>query len=96
MHLEQNKHMDAKLLAFRQKKIERLLEKDILKVVASNKIVMPKEVPSSTQDFNSRFVDEIKDPYIDKTYKKSCLIVYTYNEKKNLVLTYSARISRVR
>lgn len=37
---------------------------------------------SSIQIFNSSFVDDIKDLYINKTNKKSYLVVYTYNDKK--------------
>lgn len=39
---------------------------------------------SSIQIFNSSFVDDIKDLYINKTNKKSYLVVYTYNDKKKI------------
>ena len=57
---------------------------------------MPEEIQSSTQVFNSHFVNDIKDPYTDKAYKKSCLVVHTYNnKKKNLVLMHLPKIPEV-
>ena len=102
MHLEQvkivsdkldtfiNKHADAQLSASGQKEIQKLLEKDVFKVV------MPEEVSSSTQVFNSSLVDNIKDPCNDKVYEKSRPVVHTYNdEKKNLMLMHSPKIPEV-
>lgn len=48
---------------------------------------MLKEVLSSVKVLNSRFVDNIKDLYINKAYKKSYPVIYIYNNKyKNLIL----------
>ena len=57
---------------------------------------MFKEVLSSIQIFNFNLVDNIKTLCNDKAYKKSHLVVHTYNdEKKNLVLMYSSKILEV-
>ena len=74
----------------RQKEIVRLLEKGVFKVVTTENI------PSNARIFNSRFVDEMKNPGTDKAYGKSRLVVQAYNDKdKNLVLTQLSRIQRV-
>ena len=81
-----NKHADSQLSASGQK--QGLFEKDVFKVVIPDKVVTPEEVPNSTQVFNSRFIDEIKDPYTNKAYGKSRLVVQADNDKdKNLELT---------
>ena len=72
-----NKHTDAELSTSRQKQIQKLFKKDIFKLVILNKI------PGSTQVFNFYFVDNIKDPCINKVDEKSCLIAYAYNDEKN-------------
>ena len=57
---------------------------------------MPDKVPNSTYGFNSRFVDNIKDSWIDRAYEKSHSVVHVYNnEKKNIVLGYLLKIPRV-
>lgn len=53
--------------ASKQKEITGLLEKGVFKVVTLE------EVPSNTRVFNSRFVNEIKDPCTDNAYEKSRL-----------------------
>ena len=91
-----NKHTNAQLSVSEQKKIQKLLEKDVFRVVTPNIIVMSEEVLSSTQVFNSSLVDNIKDPCNDKVYEKSRSLVHTYNnEKKNLVLMHSRKIPEV-
>ena len=76
--------------ASRQKEITEVYEKGVFKVVTTNSI------SSNAQIINSRFVDKIKNPDIDKEYKKSQLIVQAYNDKeKNLVLTQSPTIQWV-
>lgn len=42
-----NKNADIQLSASMQKEIKKLVEKDIFKVVTSNKIIIPEEVLSS-------------------------------------------------
>lgn len=91
--------MTIRLSTSGQKEIQKLPTKYTFKIVTFNKVIIPnnviipEEVPSSTQVFNSCFVDEIKDPYTDKAYKKSYLVVYTYNnKKKNLVLMHLSKI----
>ena len=67
--------------AFRLKEITGLLKKKIFEVIHH------KNIFSNARIFNFRFVDEIKHSDIDKTFKKSRLIIQTYNDmKKNLVL----------
>ncbi len=91
-----NKHANAQLFISGQKEIQKLVEKDVFKIVTPDKVVIPKEVPRSTQVFNSSLVDNIKDPCNDKVYEKSRPVVHTYNdEKKNLVLIHSPKIPEV-
>ena len=81
-----NKHADAGLSASGQKEIQGLLETDDFKVVISDKVVTPEEIPSNTQVFNSSLVDNIKDLCTNK-------VVHAYNDKKkNLVLMHSPKI----
>lgn len=95
-YFKENKYTNTQLSVSGQKKIEKLLEKDEFKDITSNKIVTSEKVLSITKVFNSRFFDNIKDLYIDKVYKKSCLIMHIYNcEKKNLVLRYLSKILEV-
>lgn len=68
-----NKHANAQLSAFGQK--QGVFEKNVFKIVILDKVVTPEEVPNSTQVFNSYFVDEVKDPYTDKVYEKSYLVM---------------------
>lgn len=57
---------------------------------------MLEEVPNNTQVFNFGLIDNIKDPYNNKAYEKSCLVIHTQNnEKKNLMLIYSPKIPEV-
>ena len=90
MHSKQNKNADSQPSISEQKEIQKLPEKDVFKVVTTEKI------PSSSQVFNFCFVDEIKDPCINKTYKKSRPVMHTYNDdEKNLMLIHSPKIPRV-
>ena len=80
----------SQFIAFRQKKISKLLEKEIFKIVNSENVFV------DTHIFNSRFVDEIKNVDIDKLFEKSRLIIQAYNDmNKELVLTQSSIIQRV-
>ena len=59
-----------------------LLEKGVFEIT---KLI---DVPRGIRLFNSRFVDEIKNPGIDTAFEKSRLVVQAYNdEEKDLVLT---------
>jgi hypothetical protein len=59
-----------------------LLEKGVFEVVN------PKDVTQGNRVFNSRFVNEIKNPGTDKAFEKSRLVVQAYNDlEKDLVLT---------
>lgn len=80
-----NKHVDVQLFISGQKKIQKLPQKDIFKVVYLDKVVMPEEVSNNTQIFNSSLVDNISDPCIDKAYEKSCPVVHAYNNKKKIL-----------
>lgn len=74
----------------RQKEISGLLEKGVFKTVN------PEDIPADARVFNSRFVDEIKNPGTDKAFEKSRLVVQAYNDlNKDLVLAQSPTIQRV-
>ncbi len=91
-----NKHINVQLSKSRQKKIQKLLEKDVFKDVTLDKVIVLEEVPSSIQVFNSSLVNNIKDLCIDKAYKKNRPVVHTYNdEKKNLVVMHLSQIPEV-
>ncbi len=92
-----NKYADAQLSTSGQKEIQKLVKKDVFKVVTPDKVIMPKKVPRSTQVFNSGLMDNIKDPCNDKACEKSRPVVHTYNDKKeNLMLIHSPKIPEVR
>ena len=55
-------------------------------LITSDKVIIPEDVPSSIQDFSSRFLDETKIPSIDKTYNKNRLKVSDYTVK--VISTY--------
>lgn len=59
----------AQYTVSKKKKIIGLLEKDVFK------IVITKDICSNIQIFNSRFVNKIKNPSIDKAYEKSRLVI---------------------
>jgi hypothetical protein len=80
----------SQFAAFRQKKINDLIEKDVFQSVKTD------DVSLDVRIFNSRFVDEIKHLDIDKAFEKSRLVVQTFNDQnKNLVLIQSSIIQRV-
>ena len=56
-----------------RKEINKLLKKGVFAVI------MEKDIPQGIYIFNSRFVDEIKHPNTNKTFKKSRLIIQAYN-----------------
>ncbi len=94
-----NKYADAQSSTFGQKEIQKLLETDVFKVVTPDKVVMPKQILSSIQVFNSSLVDNIKDTCTDKAYKKNRPVVHAYNDEKknlkNLVLIHLPKIPGV-
>ncbi len=54
------------------------------------------EIESLRDVFNSRFVDEIKHFDIDKAFKKSRVVMQTFNDQnKNLILIQSFIIQRI-
>lgn len=70
-------------------KIEELQEKDIFKIVISDKIVTSEKVSSCSQSFHPCYFNDIKDLCTDKAYERSCLIMHVYNDKqKNIVLRH--------
>ena len=80
----------SQFIASRQKKVVELLEKDVFKLVNLE------DVSDDARVFNSRFVDEIKNSEIDKTFEKSRLMIQIYNDlNKNFVLTQFSTIQRV-
>lgn len=69
-------------LASRRKELNGLLESGVFEVVDIT------DVPNGIRVFNSRFVDEIKNPGTDKAFEKSRLVVQAYKDaEKDLVLT---------
>lgn len=72
---------------FRQKKIAKPFVKNVFIVISSgefiifDKIIIPKDVSSSIQSFNSRFLDKIKILNTDKAYNKNCLKASNYTVK---------------
>jgi hypothetical protein len=60
--------------ASRQKELAGLLEKGVFEIT---KLA---DVPQGVRLFNSRFVDEIKNPGTDKAFEKSRLVVQAYND----------------
>lgn len=69
-------------LHLNKKKIQELFEKDVFKIVTSNKFVTLERFPSNIQVFNSCFIDDNIDPCTNKVYKKICLVIYAYHNKK--------------
>lgn len=59
----------AQYIAFKQKKIAKLLEKRVFKVVTTANIL------NNAQIFNSHFVDKVKNASTEKAYKKNWLVV---------------------
>jgi hypothetical protein len=52
------------------------------------KLVNPKNVSQGNKVFNFRFINKIKNPNINKAFKKSRLVIQAYNDlKKDLILT---------
>ena len=74
-------------LKSRQKKINELLDNGVFKVVPISK------VSQGTKIFNSRFMDQIKNAGTAIVFKKSKLIVQTYNNNGKLsILTQAPTI----
>jgi hypothetical protein len=73
--------------AFRQKKINDLIEKNVFQLINKN------DVSLDVRIFNSRFVNEIKHFDIDKAFEKSRFVMQTFNDQnKNLMLIQSSII----
>ena len=49
---------------------------------------MPKKIFNNIQVFKFYFADNIKNLYINKVNKKSCLIMDIYNDKKKILYQY--------
>ena len=60
--------------ASRQKELAGLLKKGVFEITKLT------DVPQGVRLFNSRFVDEIKNPGTDKAFEKSRLVVQAYND----------------
>lgn len=73
-----------------QKKIKRLLEKDIYKVVTSDTAVMHEEILSVIKSLIAFSLDEIKALCSDKAYESSYPVINPYNnEKKNYAKAFT-------
>jgi hypothetical protein len=82
--------VDSSFTAFRQKEIVDLLEKDVF--LSVNK----KNVSANIRIFNSRFVNEVKNPDTEKAFEKFRLVIQAFNDQnKTLVLTQSSIIQRI-
>jgi hypothetical protein len=80
----------SQFAAFKQKKINDFIEKDVFQSVNKN------DVSFDVRIFNFRFVDEIKHFDIDKAFEKSRFVMQTFNDQnKNLMLTQSSIIQRI-
>jgi hypothetical protein len=81
--------LDVQFTESRRKEINGLLEKDVFEATDLE------EIPPSIWIFNLWFVDEIKNPGIEKAFEKSWLVVQVYNDaNKTTVLTESPTIQR--
>lgn len=73
-----NKNAYTKLSQYtvsKQKKITKLLDKAVFKVINAENI------PKNTQIINSYFIDEIKNLSTNMAYKKRWLVVQAYNDQ---------------
>jgi hypothetical protein len=76
--------------AFRQKKINDLIEKDVFQSINKNDVLLDVRI------FNFRFVNEIKHLNIDTAFEKSRFVMQTFNDQnKNLMLIQSSIIQQV-
>jgi hypothetical protein len=83
-------HSSSSFIAFRQKEIIELLKKEIF--ISINK----KNVSTNVRIFSFRFVNEIKDSSIDKTFEKFRLMIQAFNNQNKIrVLTQSSIIQRI-
>ena len=73
----------------REKELNGLLDKGVFEIVDKE------DIPGGARIFNTRFVDEIKNPGTAEAFEKSRLVVQAYNDsEKELVLTQSPTIQR--
>jgi hypothetical protein len=80
----------SSFIAFRQKEIVELLEKDVF--ISVNK----KNVSTDVRIFSFRFVNEIKHSGTEKAFEKFRLVIQAFNDQnKTLMLTQSSIIQRV-
>lgn len=57
---------------------------------------MPKVISNNILAFNFRFMNNIKNLYIEKAFKKNCIVVYIYNNNnKNFIILYLLKLSGV-
>ncbi len=83
-------NIDSSFIAFRQKEIADLLEKEIF--LSVNK----KNVSANIRIFNSRFVDAVKNSGTEKAFEKSRLVMQAFNDQNKIfVLTQSSIIQRI-
>ena len=74
----------------RRKEINDLLNKGVFDVIALT------NVPTGVRLFNSRFVDEIKNPGTSAAFEKSRLVVQAFNDRgKEMIMTQSSTIQRM-
>ena len=79
-----NKHADGQLSTSEEKKIQKLLKKEVFKIVILYKLVIAKKIPSHTQIFNSNLISNTKNLCTNQAYKKNRPVVHAYNKKKIL------------
>ncbi len=80
----------SQFVAFRQKEINELIEKDVFQSVNKD------DVSTNVRIFNFRVVDKIKRFDIDKIFEKSRFVMQTFNDQnKNLMLIQLFIIQRI-
>ncbi len=80
----------SSFIAFRQKEIIELLEKEIF--ISVNK----RDVSTDVRIFSFRFVNEIKHSSIEKAFEKFRLVIQAFNDQNKIfVLTQSSIIQRI-
>jgi hypothetical protein len=74
----------------RRKEINDLLKRQVFEIIIISQVL------KNVRIFNFRFVDEIKHSDISQAYKKSRLVIQTYNDhEKTLMLTQAFTIQRM-
>lgn len=68
---------------------------DFFSIVTPKKVVIPKKVLSNTKLLNLCFINNIKNACINTSQKKNCVVEKTYNENKNIPLTWLPTMQQI-